>query len=91
MMNLIARTPSHVSSSPSVSLVKRSYGSQDPWSTIAEKEGGLGRPDVGSGRKTACDFCYHEQFMESFPQQVTQSGMMTMFGLLKSGELILLD
>ena len=32
MMNLIARTPSHVSSSTSVSPEKRSYGSQDPWS-----------------------------------------------------------
>ena len=30
MMNLLARTPSHVSSSTSVSPVKRSYGSQDP-------------------------------------------------------------
>ena len=32
MMNLIARTPSHVSSSTSVSPGERSYGSQDPWS-----------------------------------------------------------
>ena len=31
MMNLIARTPSHVSCSTSVSPVKRSYGSQDSW------------------------------------------------------------
>ena len=38
LMNLIARTPSHVSSSTSVSPVKRSYGSQDPWSSIAKKE-----------------------------------------------------
>ena len=38
MINLIARTPSHVSSSTSVSPGKRSHGSQDPWSTIAEKE-----------------------------------------------------
>ena len=38
MMNLIARAPSHVSSSTSVSPGKRSYGSQDPWSSIAKKE-----------------------------------------------------
>ena len=30
MVNLIARTPSHVSSSTSVSLGKKYYGSQDP-------------------------------------------------------------
>ena len=34
MMNLIARAPSHVSSSTSVSPGKRSCGSQDPWSSI---------------------------------------------------------
>ena len=55
MMNLIARVPSHVSSSTSVSPGKRSYGNQNPWSTIAEKEEGPGRPDVGSDRKTAFD------------------------------------
>ena len=38
MMSLIARVPSNVSSSTSVSPVKRSYGNQNPWSTIAEKE-----------------------------------------------------
>ena len=27
--------------------------------------------------------------LKSFPQQITQSGIMTMLGLLKSGELIL--
>ena len=40
MMSFIARVPSNVSSSTSVSPVKRHYGSQDPWSTIAEKEEG---------------------------------------------------
>ena len=34
MMNLIARTPSFVSSSTSVSLGKKHYGSQDPWRSI---------------------------------------------------------
>ena len=35
MMNLIARTPSFVSSSTSVSLGKKHYGSQDPWKSVA--------------------------------------------------------
>ena len=38
MMRLIASLPSHVSSSTSVSPVKRSYGNQYPWTTIAEKK-----------------------------------------------------
>ena len=35
MMSLIARVPSNVSSSTSVSPEKRSHGNQDPWSTNA--------------------------------------------------------
>ena len=66
MMSLIARVPSNVSSSTSVSPGKRSYGNQNPWSTIAEKEEGSGRPDIGIDRKKASDHYYHEQFMESF-------------------------
>ena len=66
MMSLIARVPSNVSSSTSVSPVKRSYGNQHPWSTIAEKEEGSGRPDIGIDRKKASDYYYHEQLMESF-------------------------
>ena len=62
MMSLIARVPSNVSSSTSVSLEKRSYGNQDSWSTIAEKEERPGRPVVGSDRKTASDD-YHEQLI----------------------------
>ena len=66
MMNLIARAPSHVSSSTSVSPGKRSYGSQDPWSSKAKKEEPSGRPDIGTDRLKAYDYYYHEQFMESF-------------------------
>ena len=65
-MSLIARVPSNVSSSTSVSSGKRSYGNQNPWSTIADKEERPGRPDIGIDRKTAFDYYYHEQFMESF-------------------------
>ena len=66
MMNLVARTPSHVSSSTSVSPEKRSYGSQDPWNSFAEKEERSGRPDKGTDLFEASDHHYHEQFMESF-------------------------
>ena len=43
MMNLTARTPSFVSSSTSVSPVKKHYGSQDPWKSI-DGEDRLGKP-----------------------------------------------
>ena len=66
MMNLIARTPSHVSSSTSASSGKRSYGSQDPWSSVAKKEERSGRLDVGTDQFKASDHYYHEQFMECF-------------------------
>ena len=52
--------------STSVSPVKRNYGNQDSWRTIAEKEERSGRPDIGIDRMKASDHCYHEQFMESF-------------------------
>ena len=65
MMNLVARTPSLVSSSTSVSPGKKYYGSQDPWSSIA-KEDRSGRPDKGADLFAASDHYYHEQFMESF-------------------------
>ena len=67
MMNLIARTPSHVSSSTSVSPRKRSHGNQNPWSATAEKKEGSGQPVVGvvgSDQKNASDY-YHEQSIES--------------------------
>ena len=66
MMNLIARTPSHVSSSTSASSGKRSYGSQDPWKSIAGEDRSE-RPDKGTDLFEASDHHYHEQFMGSFP------------------------
>ena len=65
MMNLIARTPSLVSSSTSVSPWKRSYGSQNPWSSITKVDR-LERLDKGTDLFEASDHNYHEQFMESF-------------------------
>ena len=65
MMNLIARTPSAVSSSPSLSPRKRRYGNQDPWKSVAgeDRSGQLGKE---SDLFQASDHYFHEQFMESF-------------------------
>ena len=65
MMNLIARTPSHVSSSTSVSPGKKYYGSQDPWRSIGGEDRS-GRRDEGTDLFEASDHYFHEQFMESF-------------------------
>ena len=65
MMNLIARTPSFVSSSTSVSPGKKHHGSQDPWKSVAGEDRS-GRPDKGRDLFEASDHCFHEQFMESF-------------------------
>ena len=61
MMNLIAKTPSHVSSSTSVSPEKRSYGSLDPWNPIAKKEERSGRPGKGTDLFEASDHHYHDR------------------------------
>ena len=65
MMNLIARTPSFVSSSTSVSPVKRWYGNQDPGKSIAGEDRSR-RPGNETDLFEASDHYYHEQFMESF-------------------------
>ena len=64
MMNLIARTPSFVSSSTSVSPGKKHYGSQDPWKLVAGEDRS-GRPAKGTDLFKASDHYFHEQFMES--------------------------
>ena len=65
MMNLIARTPSFVSSSTSVSPGKKHYGSQDLWKSIAGEDRS-GRPDKSTDLFEASDHHCHEQFMERF-------------------------
>ena len=45
---------------------KRSYGSEDPWSSIGKREERSGRPDIGMDRLKVSDDYYHDQFMESF-------------------------
>ena len=64
MMNLVVTTPSFVSSSTSVSPVKKFYGNQDPWKSVAgeDRSGRLLKNRVFE----ASDHYYHEQFMESF-------------------------
>ena len=91
MMSLIARVPSNVSSSTSVSPEKRSYGNQNPWSTInCWERGKIGESRYRHRPKKAFDnwlsWAIHGK---SSPQQAAQSGMMIMHGLLKSGKLML--
>ena len=64
-MSLIARVPSNVSSSTSVSPVKKHYGNQDPWKSVAGEDRS-GRPGKETDLFEASDHYYHEQFMESF-------------------------
>ena len=65
MMNLIARTPSFVSSSTSVMPEKKHYGSQDPWKSVAGEDIS-GRPGWETDLFEASFHYFHEQFMESF-------------------------
>ena len=88
MMSLTARAPSNVSSSTSVRTGKRSYGHQNPWSTIDEKEEGSWRPDIGIDRIERLHLItiITNNSWKVFLQHVAQSGMMTVLGLVKSGK-----
>ena len=61
----LARTPSIVSFSISVSPEKKHYGSQDPWKSVAGEDRS-GRPGKETDLFEASDHYYHEQFMASF-------------------------
>ena len=65
LKNLIARKPSFVSSSTSVSTGKRCYGNQDPWRSVVADDRS-GQPGKETDLFEASDHYYHEQFMESF-------------------------
>ena len=65
MMNLVVRTPSFVSSSTSVSPVKRYCGRDDPWNSVVAKDRS-GKLDKETDLFEDSDHYYHEQFMESF-------------------------
>ena len=60
MMNLIARTPSFVSSSTSVSPVKRYYGKQDPWKSVVAEDRS-GQPDKGTESFSSTDYSRLDQ------------------------------
>ena len=64
-MSFIARTPSFVLSSTSVSPEKEHYGIQDPWKSVAGEDRS-GRPGNETDLFEASDHYYHEQFVESF-------------------------
>ena len=67
MMNLIARTPSVVSSSTSLSPEKRYYGKQDPWKSVVADDGS-GQPDRLSSTgysKLDYDFAWSSQEWKS--------------------------
>ena len=86
MMNLIARTPSFVSSSTSVSPGKKHYGSQDPWKSIdgEDRSGDLIKAQIYL--KPLIITTMSNSWKASL-QQVIQNWMTTVLGLLKSGKL----
>ena len=55
VMNLIARTPSFVSSSTSVSPEKRYYGHQDPWKSVVAEDR-LGQPGKETESFSSTDY-----------------------------------
>ena len=55
MMNLIARTPSFVSSSTSVRPGKRYYGNQDPWKSVVGEDR-LGQPGKETESFSSTDY-----------------------------------
>ena len=55
MINLIARTPSVVSSSTSVSQGKRYYGKQDPWKSVVAEDR-LGQPGKETESFSSTDY-----------------------------------
>ena len=89
MMSLIARVPSNVSSSASVSPGKRSYGNHTLRSTIAEKEERPGTRCRQRPKDRNLTTIIMNNLLKVFHQQASQSEMITMLGLLKSGKLIL--
>ena len=87
MMNLIARTPSHVSSSTSVSLEKRSYGKVKSHGVQLLKR--TDRGDLIKAQiylKPPIIITMSNSWKVSL-QQVIQNWMTTVLGLLKSGKL----
>ena len=78
MMNLIARTPSVVSSSTSLSPGKRDYGKQDPWrSVVADAHDRSGQPDKTSWSMVQQVRPHHgETLLDGDAQSVRYGGML---------------
>ena len=84
MMNLIARTPSFVSSSTSVSPEKREVMEiKIPGVQLLRKRRDRGDPISASTERKLSTIITMSNLWKVSPQQATQSGMMTMLGLLK--------
>ena len=66
MMNFIARAPSHVSSSTSVSLGREVMEVKISGVQLLRRRERSGRLDIGLDQMKASDHFYHEQFVESF-------------------------
>ena len=76
MMNLIARTPSVVSSSTSLSPVKRCYGKQDPWRSVVAHDRS-GQPDKTSWSMVQQVRPHHgETLLDGDAQSVRHGGML---------------
>ena len=88
MMSLITRMPSNVSSSTSVSRGREVTEIKIPGVQLLRKRSDRGDPISASTEKLPTTIIMSNSWKVS-PQQATQSGMMTVLGLLKSGKLIL--
>ena len=86
MMNLTARTPSLLSSSTSVSPVKKHHGSQDPWTSVAGEDRSGDPIKAQIYLKPPIIITMSNSWRASL-QQIIQNWMMTALGLLKSGKL----
>ena len=71
MMSLIARVPSNVSSSTSVSPVKRSHGNQNPGVQMLKKRKHRGDPMSAATERPHSTTIIMNNLLKAFPQQVT--------------------
>ena len=78
MMNLIARTPSVVSSSTSLSPGKRHYGKQDPWNSVVadDRSGQLDKLSSTGFSKLDYDRAWSSQVLKSEVTAHDRSGQL---------------
>ena len=89
MMSLIARVPSNVSSSTSVSPGREVMEIKIPGVQLLRKRRDRGDPISASTERMLSTTVIMSNLWRVSLQQAIQSGMLTMLGLLKSGKLIL--